>query len=110
MTKVINCTVEKAVGFFEEAERMAAARQLSNEQGISFYEAKKIIDEQNPHKLVTGISDVIPSEKDVPEGKIPVLEIDDKTNEVKSYFIDKEEFESKLQTKRSKVTNSKSVI
>ena len=45
MTKVTNCTVEKAVGFFEAARRMAAARQLSNEQGISFYEAKKIVDE-----------------------------------------------------------------
>lgn len=110
MTKVTNCTVEKAVGFFEAARRMAAARQLSNEQGISFYEAKKIVDEQNPHKLVTGTSDIIPFEKDVPEGKIPVLEINDETSEVTSYFIDKEEFESKHQTKRSKVTNSKSAI
>ncbi|MEF2888749.1 MAG: hypothetical protein U0N77_02930 [Turicibacter sanguinis] len=101
MTKVTNCTVEKAVGFVEAAKRMAAARQLSNEHGISFYEAKKIVDEQNPHKLVTGTSDIIPSEKDVPEGKIPVLEIDDETSEVKSYFIDKEEFDYQQQKKRT---------
>ncbi|MDB8576228.1 hypothetical protein [Turicibacter sanguinis] len=101
MTKVTNCTVEKAVGFFEAARRMEAARKLSNEQGISFYEAKKIIDEQNPHKLVTGTSDIIPSEKDVPEEKIPVLEIDDETSEVKSYFIDKQEFEYRQQKKRT---------
>lgn len=101
MTKVTNCTVEKAVGFFEAARRMEAARKLSNEQGISFFEARKMIDEQNPHKLVTGTSDIIPSEKDVPEGKIPVLEIDDETSEVKSYFIDKEEFDYQQQKKRT---------
>lgn len=101
MTTITNCTVEKAVGFVEAAKRMAAARQLSNEQGISFSEARKMIDEQNPHKLVTGTSDIIPSEKDVPEGKVPVLDIDDKSNEVKSYFIDTEEFERQQQKKRT---------
>lgn len=106
MTTITNCTVEKAVGFVEAANRMAAARRLSKEQGISFYEAQKIIDEQNPHKIVTGTSDVIPSEKDVPDGKVPVLEIGDTTNEVKSYFIDKEELEIQQQKKRTARTKS----
>lgn len=61
--------------FFEAARRMAAARQLSNEQGFRFMKQRKLLMEQNPHKLVTGTSDIIPSEKDVAEGKIPVLEI-----------------------------------
>ena len=110
MTTITNFTVEKAVGFVEAANRMAAARRLSKEQGISFYEAQRMIDEQNPHKIVTGKSDVIPSEKDVPEGKVPVLEINDETGEVKSYFVDKGELENERQKKRSSLAKSQSAI
>lgn len=95
MARIINLTHEKGCAMMEFVAKAAAANMLAQQMDIPLMEAKKHIEAIFKEKGIQVVNYMaesdLPRESDIPEGMIPIIEMDDLTKEKTISFVSKEE-------------------
>lgn len=89
---MINLTQEKCCKMMEFVIKASAAKRLSDTANIPLDEARKIVNAAVDKVGITALSSSLPSESEIPDGMIPVIEIPNRSGKPQISFIDGQSF------------------
>lgn len=93
MTRMVGMTREKGHSMMAFVVKASAAKRLADAKGIPLHVAKEHVSIVYNEKGIKGVESMLPAEKDVPVGMIPVVEVKVDTKELVVSYVEKSQLE-----------------